>query len=158
MTPAVNSAKKANIRFSLHEYAHNPQASSYGEEAAQLLNQDPNRVFKTLLVAIEGDQKKLAVAVVPVSGQLNLKQMANALNAKKVVMAEPAAAERITGYLVGGISPLGQKKRLPTVIDSSAHQFETIFISAGKRGLEIELSAPDLSQLVSGQFAEIARN
>lgn len=158
MTPAVNSAKKANIRFSLHEYAHNPQAPSYGEEAAQLLNQDPSRVFKTLLVAIEGDQKKLAVAVVPVSGQLNLKQMANALNAKKVVMAEPAAAERITGYLVGGISPLGQKKRLPTVIDSSAHQFETIFISAGKRGLEIELSAPDLSQLVSGQFAEIARN
>ena len=158
MTPAVNSAKKANIRFSLHEYAHNPQAPSYGEEAAQLLNQDPSRVFKTLLVAIEGDQKKLAVAVVPVSGQLNLKQMANALNAKKVVMAEPAAAERITGYLVGGISPLGQKKRLPTVIDSSAHQFETIFISAGKRGLEIELSAPDLSQLISGQFAEIARN
>jgi Cys-tRNA(Pro)/Cys-tRNA(Cys) deacylase len=158
MTPAVNSAKKANIRFSLHEYAHNPQAPSYGEEAAQLLNQDPSRVFKTLLVAIEGDQKKLAVAVVPVSGQLNLKQMANALSAKKVVMAEPAAAERITGYLVGGISPLGQKKRLPTVIDSSAHQFETIFISAGKRGLEIELSAPDLSQLVSGQFAEIARN
>ncbi len=158
MTPAVNSAKKANIRFSLHEYAHNPQAPSYGEEAAQLLNQDPSRVFKTLLVAIEGDQKKLAVAVVPVSGQLNLKQMANALNAKKVVMAEPAVAERITGYLVGGISPLGQKKRLPTVIDSSAHQFETIFISAGKRGLEIELSAPDLSQLVSGQFAEIARN
>lgn len=158
MTPAVNCAKKAKICFSLHEYAHNPLAPSYGEEAAQLLNQDPNRVFKTLLVAIEGDQKKLAVAVVPVSGQLNLKQMANALDVKKVVMAEPAAAERITGYLVGGISPLGQKKRLPTVIDSSANQFETIFISAGKRGLEIELSAHDLSQLVNGQFAEIARH
>ncbi len=157
MTPAVLAAKKAKMAIQIHEYHHNPQAASYGEEAAELLQQNPQRVFKTLLVAIEGDQKKLAVAVVPVSGQLNLKQMAAVLKVKKVVMADVSAAERSTGYLVGGISPIGQKKRLPTVIDSSAQLFDTIFVSAGKRGLEIELSASDLGALTQAQFGEIGR-
>ena len=157
MTPAVNVVKKAKVAYKLHEYEHNPASSSYGEEAAELLNQDVAKVFKTLVVALEGDQKKLAVAVVPVSGQLNLKAMAAALKVKKVVMAEAAAAERITGYIVGGISPLGQKRALPTVIDDSANSFGSIFMSAGRRGLEIEMSAGDLAILTSALFANIGR-
>ena len=157
MTPAVNVVKKAKAAYKLHEYEHNPASSSYGEEAAELLNQDVAQVFKTLLVALEGDQKKLAVAVVPVSGQLNLKAMAVALKVKKVVMAEAAAAERSTGYIVGGISPLGQKRALPTVIDDSANSYGSIFMSAGRRGLEIEMSAGDLALLTSALFANIGR-
>jgi Cys-tRNA(Pro)/Cys-tRNA(Cys) deacylase len=157
MTPAVNVVKKAKLSYKLHEYQHNASSSSYGEEAAELLNQDSAQVFKTLLVAIEGDQKKLAVAVVPVSGQLNIKAMAAALNVKKVVMAEGVAAERSTGYIVGGISPLGQKRALPTVVDESANSFESIFMSAGRRGLEIEMSAGDLAILTSARFANIGR-
>ncbi|MGY8870410.1 MAG: Cys-tRNA(Pro) deacylase [Pseudomonadales bacterium] len=157
MTPAVNVVKKAKLSYKLHEYQHNASSSSYGEEAAELLNQDSAQVFKTLLVAIEGDQKKLAVAVVPVSGQLNIKAMAAALNVKKVVMAEVVAAERSTGYIVGGISPLGQKRALPTVVDESANSFESIFMSAGRRGLEIEMSAGDLAILTSARFANIGR-
>ncbi|SIS81892.1 Cys-tRNA(Pro) deacylase [Neptunomonas antarctica] len=157
MTPAVNAAKRAKLAYTLHEYAHNPDSASYGEEAAALLGQDPIRVFKTLLVAIEGDQKKLAVAIVPVIGQLNLKAMASALNVKKVIMAEAHAAERSTGYIVGGISPLGQKKKLPTVIDVTAKEFSTIFFSAGRRGLELEMSAGDLATLTLACFVEIGR-
>ncbi|WP_028471353.1 Cys-tRNA(Pro) deacylase [Neptunomonas japonica] len=157
MTPAINIVKKAQVFYKLHEYQHNPSSSSYGEEAAELLNQDSAQVFKTLLVAVEGDQKKLAVAVVPVSGQLNIKAMATALKVKKVVMAEVAAAERITGYIAGGISPLGQKRVLPTVIDESANSYESIFMSAGRRGLEIEMSAGDLAILTSARFANISR-
>ena len=118
MTPAVNALNKAKYSYKLHEYQHNPGSASYGEEAADLLVQNPAQVFKTLLVAIEGNQKKLAVAVVPVSGLLNLKAMASALSVKKVVMAEPEAAERTTGYIVGGISPLGQKKHCPLLLMS----------------------------------------
>lgn len=157
MTPAVNSAKRSKKIYVLHEYIHSPSSASYGEEAAALLQQDPARVFKTLLVAIEGNQKKLAVAVVPVSGQLNLKAMATALQVKKVVMAEAQAAERSSGYIVGGISPLGQKRQLPTIIDETATEFETVFFSAGKRGLEIEMSATDLAMLTSAKFADIGR-
>jgi Cys-tRNA(Pro)/Cys-tRNA(Cys) deacylase len=157
MTPAVNVVKKAKVTYKLHEYEHNPASSSYGEEAAELLNQDVAQVFKTLLVALEGDQKKLAVAVVPVSGQLNLKAMAAALKVKKVVMAEAAAAERSTGYIVGGISPLGQKRALPTVVDDSANSYDSIFMSAGRRGLEIEMSASDLALLTSAVFANVGR-
>lgn len=157
MTPAVNSAKRSKKNYVLHEYTHSPSSASYGEEAAVLLQQDPARVFKTLLVAIEGNQKKLAVAVVPVSGQLNLKAMATALQVKKVIMAAVQAAERSSGYIVGGISPLGQKRQLPTIIDETATEFETIFFSAGKRGLEIEMSAADLAMLTSAEFADIGR-
>lgn len=157
MTPAINAAKKAKVKFSVHEYSHDPAAASYGEEAAEALGLEFGRVFKTLLVALNGDNRKLAVAVVPVSGQLDLKAMAGALGAKKVAMANPADAERATGYVVGGISPLGQKKRLPLVLDDSAQGYETIFMSAGRRGLEIELAAADLVKLTGAKLAAIGR-
>lgn len=158
MTPAINAAKKAKVKFNVHEYMHDANAESYGEEAAEALGLDPAQVFKTLLVAINGDNKKLAVGVVPVSGQLDLKLMATALKAKKVAMANPRDAERATGYVVGGISPLGQKKRLPLVLDQSALDYPTICMSAGKRGLEIEMAAEDLVQLTTAIIAPIGRN
>ncbi len=157
MTPAINAVKKARVPYQMHEYSHDPAAASYGEEAAEALGQPLAQVFKTLLVEINGDNRKLAVAVVPVAGQLDLKAMAAALKAKKVAMANPVDAERATGYVVGGISPLGQKKRLPTVLDASAAQFATIFMSAGKRGLEIELAAADLCQVTGAVMASIGR-
>ncbi|MAY41557.1 MULTISPECIES: Cys-tRNA(Pro) deacylase [unclassified Neptuniibacter] len=157
MTPAINAAKKAKVDHKIHEYKHDPKAESYGDEAAKVLNIEPSQVFKTLLVALNGDQKKLAVGVVPVSGQLDLKAMASALKVKKVVMANPEDAERATGYVVGGISPLGQKKRLPLVLDASASSFQTIFMSAGKRGLEIEMSSLDLLKLTAGVLAPIGK-
>jgi len=153
MTPATRIAKKAGIDFKIHEYSHNPNTSSYGEEAATLLDVDPSRVFKTLLV--ETNENKLAVAIVPVTGQLNLKATAKALGVKKVAMANPAEAEKATGYILGGISPLGQKKRLPFIIDDSLSQYETVFVSGGKRGLEIELKPADLIRLCQARCAQI---
>ncbi len=149
VTPAINAAKKANIRFSIHEYQHDCQVESYGNEAVEKLGQNPDQVFKTLVVKL--DNKQLAIAVVPVSRQLDLKAFAAACNSKKAAMAEKAEAERATGYIFGGVSPLGQKKRLTTIVDSSAQQFSTIYVSAGRRGLEIELSPSDLIQLTCGQ-------
>ncbi len=157
MTPAINAAKKAKVEHRVHEYRHDPAAESYGEEAAQALGLNPAQVFKTLLVACNGDNKQLAVAVVPVIGKLDLKAMAAALKVKKVAMANPQDAERATGYVVGGISPLGQKKRLPLVLDNSATQFATIFMSAGRRGLEIEMAAADLVRLTTATLADIGR-
>ncbi|MDF2181121.1 Cys-tRNA(Pro) deacylase [Neptuniibacter sp. CAU 1671] len=157
MTPAINAAKKAKLEHRVHEYRHDPAAESYGEEAAQALGLNPAQVFKTLLVACNGDNKQLAVAVVPVIGKLDLKAMAAALKVKKVAMANPQDAERATGYVVGGISPLGQKKRLPLVLDNSATQFATIFMSAGRRGLEIEMAAADLVRLTTAILADIGR-
>ncbi len=157
MTPAINAAKKAKVEHRVHEYRHDPAAESYGEEAALALDLNPEQVFKTLLVACNGDNKQLAVAVVPVVGKLDLKAMASALRIKKVVMANPQDAERATGYVVGGISPLGQKKRLPLVLDNSATQFATIYMSAGRRGLEIEMAAADLVSLTNATLADIGR-
>ena len=153
MTPAVDAAKKAGIQFKIHEYLHDSAASSYGEEAANLLNISPHQAFKTLVIA--DNDNKLAVAIVPVSHQLDLKSVAKVLRAKKVTMANPAEAEKATGYILGGISPLGQKKRLPIVIDKSANDFESIYVSAGRRGLEIELSPLDLIKLCSAISADI---
>ena len=153
MTPAIRLAKKAAIAFTVHEYQHDPATHSYGEEAANALGVNPEQVFKTLLVSLSGHKSTLAVAVLPVSHQLSLKAIAKALGAKKAEMADSKLAEKTTGYIVGGISPLGQKKRLPTVIDQSAESFSTINVSAGKRGLEIELSPTDLAQLTQATFA-----
>lgn len=155
MTPAINAAKRAGIHYTIHSYEHDKAAASYGEEAADKLGLSPARVFKTLLAQVDG--KELAVAVVPVAHQLNLKHFAAALGARSADMARPADAERATGYVVGGISPLGQKKRLRTVIDESARSHATVYVSAGRRGLEIELAAADLATLTQGLFADIAR-
>ena len=153
MTPATQVVKKAGINFKIHEYPHDAAASSYGEEAAALLGVDPSRVFKTLLLAT--NDKKLAVAIVPVNKQLSLKAIAKTLGAKKVNMANPLEAEKATGYILGGISPLGQKKRLPFIIDNSIKHFETIYVSGGRRGLEIELEPTDLVSLCSAKLAKI---
>ncbi len=157
MTPAINQAKKAGVHYQIHSYEHDSTANSYGLEAAEALGIAPEQVFKTLVVALDADSKQLAVAVVPVSESLNLKALGQVLQVKKLSMAAPKAAERATGYVVGGISPLGQKRPLPLVIDASARQFASIYVSAGRRGLEIELAAEDLAQLTQGQFAPITR-
>lgn len=155
MTPAVLSAKKAKIKYSLHEYEHDPNSDSYGEEAAMLLQQETAQVFKTLLVSLNGDPKNLAVAILPVSHKLNLKAFAHLLKAKKAVMADPQHAQNATGYLLGGISPLGQKKRLPMIVNDTALGFDYIFVSGGKRGLEIQLSAEDLISITAAKAGNI---
>ena len=148
MTPAVVGAQQAGIPFTLHEYAHDPAASSYGLEAAEKTGVDPARVFKTLVVAQDG---KLSVAIVPVAAQLDQRALG-----KRAALADRAAAERATGYVLGGISPLGQRKRLPTVVDESALGHETIFVSAGRRGLELELAPGDLVTLTDARVAAVA--
>lgn len=153
-TPATVALTQAKVPFEVHAYDHDPAAQSYGTEAAEAMGVVPQRVFKTLLADVDG---KLTVAVVPVSGQLDLKALANAVGGKKATMADPAAAERTTGYVVGGISPLGQRKKLPTVVDESALDYDTVFCSAGRRGLEIELSPADLVRLTSARTAPIGR-
>lgn len=155
MTPAIDKAKKAKIDFDILEYQHDPAATNYGSEAAEKLNLSPDSVFKTLLVALSGHKSSLAVAVIPVANTLSLKAIAKVLGAKKAEMADPKVAERTTGYIVGGISPIGQKKALPTVIDESATHFERIHVSAGRRGLEISLHANDLLTLTRGIFGKI---
>lgn len=155
MTPAINLAKKQKITHQVHEYTHDEAAESYGLEAADKLDVAAERVFKTLVVVL--DSKELAVGVLPVSTMLSMKLVAKALGAKKAVMADKLVVERSTGYVLGGVSPLGQKKRLKTAIDSSAKKHSTIYVSAGRRGLEIELSPDDLVKLTSGVLAEICQ-
>ncbi|MDX6743055.1 Cys-tRNA(Pro) deacylase [Actinocorallia sp. A-T 12471] len=153
-TPATVAATRAGIDFRLHPYEVVENTASYGEAAAAALGVAPERLFKTLLAEVDG---KLTVGVVPVAGQLDLKALAAAVGGKKAQMAEPAAAERATGYVVGGISPLGQRKRLPTVVDESASAFPTVYVSAGRRGLQIELAPADLVRLTGAGLAAIGR-
>lgn len=155
MTPAIDLLKKVRAAHTVHSYSHDPKAPSYGLEAAEKLGLAPERVFKTLLAASE--KGELLVAVVPVAGTLDLKALAAAAGVKKAEMADPAAAQRATGYLLGGISPLGQKKRLRTFIDASAQDFPSIFVSAGRRGLEVELAAALLAEHAGGCFAPLGR-
>lgn len=157
MTPAIKAAKAAGVAVKVHEYHHDPANSHYGLEAAEALGLDPARVFKTLLVKLNGDERRLAVAVVAVTGQLDLKAMAAASGAKKVEMADPVRAERATGYVVGGISPLGQKRRLPTVLDVSVNEFDTVFVSGGRRGLDIEIAPADLARMCQASVAAIGK-
>jgi Cys-tRNA(Pro)/Cys-tRNA(Cys) deacylase len=153
-TPATVALTRAGLPFRTHTYAHDPSVASYGDEAARATGVEPERIFKTLLVDTGSG---LAVGVVPVSGSLDLKALATALGTKKVTMAQPAAAERSTGYVVGGISPIGQRRALPTVIDDSASRFATVFVSGGRRGFEIELAATDLAAVTGATFGPIAR-
>jgi len=151
MTPAIDQLKKLGIAHSLHEYTHDASAASYGLEAATKLGVHADIVFKTLVV--ETHTNTLAVAVLPVGHQLNLKRMAKAIGAKKVSMANPAAVTRSSGYVLGGVSPLGQKRTLPTVIDESALSHKSMYVSGGHRGLEIELAAQDLATATKATFA-----
>jgi Cys-tRNA(Pro)/Cys-tRNA(Cys) deacylase len=153
-TPATVAATRAGIRFTLHPYETDGSEESYGEAAADALGVPRDRLFKTLVTEVDGD---LTVAVVPVSATLDLKALAGAAGGKRAAMADPAAAERVTGYVRGGISPLGQRKRLPTVVDSSSSEFPTIYVSAGRRGLQIELAPADLVRLTGATTAGIAR-
>jgi Cys-tRNA(Pro)/Cys-tRNA(Cys) deacylase len=152
-TPATALLTKSGVTFTLHPYEHDPRAQAYGEEAAQALGIEPSRIFKTLIAAVDG---KLACAVVPVAARLDLKAFAAALGGKRAELADPAAAARATGYVVGGISPLAQKAQLRVVIDETAQLFDTVYVSAGKRGLQVELAADDLLAVAGGVFADIA--
>ncbi|WP_173127660.1 Cys-tRNA(Pro) deacylase [Kibdelosporangium persicum] len=152
-TPGTALLAKQKVPHTLHAYSHDPRAASYGLEAAEALGLAPARVFKTLLAEVDG---ALTVGIVPVTAQLDLKALAAAVGGKKARMADVAVAERATGYVAGGISPLGQRKRLPTVLDSSAAGFATVFCSAGRRGLEVELAPDDLVRLTGAVVAQIA--
>lgn len=152
-TPATVALDAARIPFTAHPYEHDPANTNYGMEAATALGIDPERVFKTLLVEVDG---RLVVAVVPVSGRLDLKAVAAATGGKRAQMADPALAQRRTGYVLGGISPLGQKHAHDTVIDETAELFDTILVSGGRRGLDIELAPADLARLTRAVIAAIA--
>lgn len=154
MTPAIALLRKKKIAHAVHQYEHDPAAESYGLEAAEKLGIEPARMFKTLVVKL--DKGGLAVGIVPVSSMLNLKRMAKACGARKAAMAPPPEVERATGYVLGGVSPLGQKKRLQTMIDASADRFETVFVSAGKRGMDVELAPGDLRSLLGARLSDLA--
>lgn len=155
MTPGIVAAQRAGVAHAVHEYFHDPHAASFGLEAAEKLGVAAEQVFKTLVVKLDG--RALAVGIVPVNRTLDLKAIAGALRAKRAAMADLVEAERATGYVAGGISPLGQRKRLPTALDESALRWERIYVSAGRRGLDIELAPADLLRLCGAITAAIAR-
>ncbi len=154
MTPAINLLKKNKCDFKIHKYEHDPLNTNFGQEAVEKLGLNEKQVFKTLLVELS--PKELVVAIIPVCNKLDLKKVANVFKAKKASMADKNEAQKVTGYLLGGISPLGQKKTLRTVIDSSAKDFNTIFVSGGKRGLDIEIYLSDLEKLLKLEISKIA--
>ena len=154
-TPATVALERAGVDFTRHAYEHDPAATSYGMEAAEVLGLDPATVFKTLLAEVDG---RLVVAVVPVTGQLDLKALAAAVGGKRAAMADPAVAERSTGYVVGGISPIGQRRRLTTVLDATALDQQTVYVSGGKRGLDLGLDPRDLVTVLEAQVAPIGRD
>ena len=154
-TPATVALARAGIEFRLHEYAHDPRAESYGLEAAEALGLDPARVFKTLMATVDG---RLATAVVPVSGQLDLKALARALGASRAAMADVVVAERATGYVAGGISPVGQRRPHPTVLDSTALDHPSVFVSAGRRGLDLEIAPADLVRITEAITERVGRS
>jgi Cys-tRNA(Pro)/Cys-tRNA(Cys) deacylase len=153
-TPATKALTAAKVAFTVRAYEHDPAAPAYGLEAAEALGVEPGRVFKTLLVQSESG---LAIGIVPVDRQLDLKAMAAALGVKKVAMADAAAAERATGYVVGGISPIGGKKRLPAILDASAAAHASVLVSGGRRGLDVELAPAELVRMTSARLAPISR-
>jgi Cys-tRNA(Pro)/Cys-tRNA(Cys) deacylase len=152
-TPATALLARLRVPYSLHPYEHDPRSGSYGSEAAAALGVAPGRLFKTLVVSVDG---RLAVGVVPVAGSLDLKAMAAALGGKRAALAEPAAAERASGYVTGGISPLGHRSRLPVVVDASAQDWDTVYVSAGRRGLQVSLAPADLIRAANATVAPIA--
>ncbi len=153
-TPATVALEQAGVTFTVHAYDHDPRSASYGLEAADALGLDPAAVLKTLLAEVDGE---LVVAVVPVSGQLDLKALASALGGKRAVMADPAVAERTTGYVVGGISPIGQRRRLRTVVDETAAGRTVVYVSGGRRGVDLGLDPVDLVRVLDAQVARIGR-
>ena len=153
-TPATVALTRAGVAFTVHAYEHDPAVASYGLEAARALGVEPARVFKTLVADVDG---RLTVAVVPVSGQLDLKALAAAVGGKRADLADPRAAERSSGYVLGGISPLGQRRPLPTVVDATAAGHPTVYVSAGRRGLDVELDPADLVRLTSAVLAPVGR-
>jgi len=155
MTPAIKALERDGVPFELLSYEHDPRAPAYGEEAANALGLDPRSVFKTLIARL--DDGRLAVGIVPVTGQLDLKALAKAADARRASMAEAAEAERATGYVLGSISPLGQKKRLATFLDASAKDLDRLHVSGGRRGLEIALAPADLIRLCQARLAPLAR-
>jgi Cys-tRNA(Pro)/Cys-tRNA(Cys) deacylase len=154
LTPAVVALTKAGIAHTLHEYDHDPRATSYGREAADALGLDPDQVFKTLLADLDGS---LVVAVVPVSTKLDLKALARALGGSRASMADPRAAERATGYVTGGISPVGQRKTHRTVVDETAELYDVVYVSAGRRGLDVGIAPADLVEVTGAIVADISR-
>ncbi len=153
MTPAIDLLKKNRCEFKIHKYEHDPTCTNYGLEAAKKLGLDENRVFKTLLVEL--NSKELAVGIIPVNCSMSLKNIASVLNVKNAKMADKDEAQKVTGYLLGGISPFAQKKRLKTVIDTSAFSYKTIYVSGGKRGLDIEINAEDIKKLLNAKESKI---
>ena len=157
MTPAIKLLQKQKIDFEVREYVTGDETTSYGMQAAEALGQNPSQVFKTLLAVIDGNDRKPVVAIIPVANQLDLKKLAGHFAGRKAVMADPAVAERVTGYIVGGISPIGQKQRLQSCIDKSADNFDTIYVSGGRRGLQLELSPRDLAKVINATTAEVGK-
>ncbi len=155
MTPAINAIKKLRIPYLVHQYTHDPNHKSYGIEAAEKLGLPPEQIFKTLVIMLDNSQ--LAVAIIPVENQLSMKLFAKAAGVKKATMADKNDVQKSTGYILGGVSPIGQKKRLQTFLHNSAQELERLYVSAGKRGLEIELSPQDLIKVTCGSFADICR-